>query len=272
MAYGLQAFFGGLIWLLFTRAGSFILAATGQPMEEIGSFSAGFNPVVKLVAMVASGSGALLPGMVALVVAGNVLKARTWVSAQARYMTALAMLGVAAMGFVGVPLLVTVLGRKYLAVGTIAAFSVVAVFPLVLDMLARSVAVAWGHARLSVEVFVLVGVLFVGTGLGLVPAHGALGLVAAVIVASIGACTYSNVRLRMWTGVWALGWSWLLAIALGAPGAISFFVELSWPLRIGGLVGFCCYYALVLILLGITPLEEIQDFWRNLRHRGIEER
>jgi len=48
-------------------------------------------------------------------------------------------------------------------------------------------------------------------------------------------------------------------------------VDLSWPLRAGGLLGFCCYYALALVLLRITPLEEIQDFWRNITHRGVEE-
>ena len=52
---------------------------------------------------------------------------------------------------------------------------------------------------------------------------------------------------------------------------ISFMVDLSWPLRAGGLLGFCCYYALALVLLRITPLEEIQDFWRNITHRGVEE-
>lgn len=125
--------------------------------------------------------------------------------------------------------------------------------------------VAWGRARLNIETFVLVGVLFVATGLWLTPIHGAIGLVVALVVASAGAAAYSNARLRIWTGVWPLGWNWLLAMTLGAPAVISFMVDLSWPLRLSGFVGFCCYYAVVLVLLGIIPLEEIEDFCRSLR-------
>jgi hypothetical protein len=272
MFYGAQAFFGGLIWLLFTRGASFILAATHQPMEEIGRFAAGFNPAMKLTSMVGSASSALLPAMAAVIMAGNISKARLWASTLARYVTATAMVLVSAVGFLGLPLLVTVLGRKYSGVDVIAAFCIAAVLPLVLDGLARQVAVAWGYACLSVEVFVVVCILFVGTGLELSSQCGSLGIVMAVIVASVGAAVYSNVRLRMWTGLWPLGWTWLLAAALGAPTAISFLVEMSWPVRVVGFVGFCCYYAVLLVSLGVTPLGEFREFWHGLRYRSVEKK
>lgn len=267
LAFGLFAIFGTLGGLTITRGGNIILAGVGRSHTEVGNFAVAVGFVLQGVIVLAALGVALTPGLAGLRSSGDEERAQEWAARATRYQAMLGLVGIAFVALVGKHVLQVALGPRFGNVFPITLLSICGLLPLTQTGLANQFAVAWGHPRLNLENWGVLGGVFVTVGALLAHAYGDIGMAAALVAAAWVAGIYTGLRLRLLGGpnIWNL--SVLKLIVLATPGALLLRPETTFGLSLALFAGFVVYFTAGCFVIGaITPRDAKEILVSLKRH------